>query len=144
MYTTAGSSRFEHLADASLTPSKSQVTKRKTESGAGGPRSVPRPVSTLTLSSLSYSSLKASLSCACFCPSIEWLTGAQQGAFLTSIRAPWFRQLCAMPQAIWLRCSGVVSNRVPFTLKEAPSYSPRSPRFLFLCQNGCLLFQLLS
>jgi hypothetical protein len=110
--------------ESSLTPSKSQPTRRKTESGDAGSRSAPRPASTLTLSSLNYCSLKPSLSCAPFCPSTEWLTGAQQEPFLASVRGPWFRQLCAMPQAIWLRRSGVVSNGAPFTSKEAPSYSP--------------------
>jgi hypothetical protein len=43
---------------------------------------------------------------------------------LASVRAPWFRQLCAMPQAIWLRRFGVTSNGVPFTSRGAPSYSP--------------------
>ena len=115
--------------ESSLTPSKNQPTKRKTESGDAGPRSAPRPVSSLTLSSLSYSSLKQSSSCARFCPSIEWLVGARQAPFLASVRAPWFRQLCEMPQALWLRRSGVVSNGAPFTSKEAPSYSPPSGPF---------------
>jgi hypothetical protein len=115
--------------ESSLTPSKSQPTKRKTDSGAVGSRSAPSPVSSLTLSSLSYSSGKQSSSCARFCPSTEWRTGAQQEPFLASVRAPWFRQLCAMPQAIWLRRSGVVSNGAPFTSKEAPSYSPPSGLF---------------
>jgi hypothetical protein len=110
--------------ESSLTPSKSRPTKRKTESGADGARSVPRPVSTLTLSSLNYSSLKPSSSCDRFCPCTESLAGAQQEPFLASVRSPWFRQLCAMPQALWLRRSGVVSNAAPFTSKEAPSYSP--------------------
>ena len=112
--------------ESSLTRSKNPPTRRKTESGAVGSRSAPRPVSTLTLSSLNYSSLKQSSSCVRFCPSIEWLIGVQQEPFLASVRAPWFRQLSAMPQAIWLRRSGVVSNGAPFTSKGAPSSSPPS------------------
>jgi hypothetical protein len=112
--------------ELSLTQSKNPPTRTKTESGVGGPRSAPRPASTLTLSSLAYNSLKLSSSSARFSPSTAWLTGAQQAPFLASVRAPWFQQLCAMPQAIWLRRSGVVSNGVPFTSKEAPSYSPPS------------------
>ena len=115
--------------ESSLTQNKSPPTRTKTESGDDGPRSVPRQDSTLTLSSLSYSSLKPSSSCARFCPSTEWLTGVKQAPFLASVRAPWFQQLCAMPQAIWLRRSGVVSNGAPFTSKEAPSYSPPSGPF---------------
>ena len=120
--------RVLRTLESSLTQNRSPPTKRKTESGAAGPRSAPRPASTLTLSSLSYSSLKPSSSCARFSPSIEWLIGAQQEPFLASVRAPWFHQLCAMPQAIWLRRSGVVSSGVPFTSKAAPSYSrPSGP-----------------
>ena len=110
--------------ESSLTQNKNQPTRRKTESGADGSRSAPRPASTLTLSSLSYSSLKQSSSYARFCPSIEWLIGVQQEPFLASVRAPWFHQLSAMPQAIWLRRSGVVSNGAPFTSKAARSSSP--------------------
>jgi hypothetical protein len=92
--------------ESSLTQSKNQPTKRKTESDADGSCSVPRQVSTLTLSSLDCSSLKLSSSCARFSPSAKWQIGVQQEPFLASVRAPWFRQLCAMPQAIWLRRSG--------------------------------------
>jgi hypothetical protein len=112
--------------ESCLTQSKNQSTRRKTESGANGLHSAPRQVSALTLSSLDCSSLKLSSSCAHFSPSTEWQIGVQQEPFLASARAPWFRQLCGMPQAIWLRRSGAVSNRAPFTSKEAPSYSPPS------------------
>jgi hypothetical protein len=44
--------------ESSLTRSKSQPTKRKTESGGAGPCSAPKLASTLTLSSLDCSSLK--------------------------------------------------------------------------------------
>jgi hypothetical protein len=110
--------------ESSLTPSKSQPMRTRTGSGADGFHSAPKPASTLTLSSLGYKSRKPSSSCAPFCPSTEWLAGAQQAPFLASVRAPWFHQLCAMPQAIWLRRSGVTSNGVPFTSKGARSYAP--------------------
>jgi hypothetical protein len=112
--------------ESSLTQNKSPPTKTKTGSGVAGFRSAPKPASTLTLSSLDYSSRKPSSSCAPFCPSIEWLTGVQQEPFLASVRAPWFQKLCEMPQAIWLRRSGVTSNGAPFTSKGARSYSPPS------------------
>ena len=71
--------------ESSLTPNKSPPTRTKTDSGDNGPRSVPRLVSILTLSSLNYSSLKPSLSCTHFCPSIKLLTGAKQEPFLASM-----------------------------------------------------------
>jgi hypothetical protein len=115
--------------ELSLTQNKSQPTRGKTECGAVGSPSAPKLASTLTLSSLSYSSMRPSSSCAPFCPSTEWLSGARQEPFLASVRAPWFRQLCAMPQATWLRRFGVASNGAPFTSKEALSYYPPSEPF---------------
>jgi hypothetical protein len=115
--------------ESSLIQSKKSPTKNETECGAGGSPSAQRPASTLTPSSLSYSTEKPSSSSGPFCPSTEWLNGAQQGPFLASVRAPWFHRLCVMPQALWLRRSGVTSNKAPFTSKEAPSYYPPSGPF---------------
>jgi hypothetical protein len=108
---------------------KRKLTKNETESGAAGSSSAPKWASSITLSSLNYSTKRTSLSSVPFCPSTEWLSGVQQEPFLASVRAPWFHRLCAMPQAIWLRRFGVTSNQVPFTSKEAPSYSPPSAPF---------------
>jgi hypothetical protein len=108
---------------------KRKLTKNETESGADGSTSAPKWASTITLSSLSYSTKKTSSSSDPFCPSTEWLVGARQAPFLASVRAPWFCRLCEMPQVIWLRRFGVTSNKVPFTSKEAPSYSPPSVPF---------------
>jgi hypothetical protein len=94
MPATAGSRRLQHLAAAQrdfllrhssfansriVIDSKENLpTRTKPESGVDGPRSTPRPASTLTLSSLDCSSLRPSLSCAPFSPSAERLVGAQQ------------------------------------------------------------------
>jgi hypothetical protein len=115
--------------ESSLTQSKRKPMRRRTEFGADGSPSVEKRDSPLTPSCLSYNTARPSSSCAPFSPSTEWLSGVQQEPFLASVRAPWFRQLCAMPQAIWLRRSGVTSNKAPFTSKEAPSYSPPSVPF---------------
>jgi hypothetical protein len=110
--------------ESSLIQSKRRPTRKRTASGAAGSPSAPAPASTITLSSLNYSPTRARSSSDLFSPSTDWLNGVKQEPFLASVRAPWFRRLCAMPQAIWLRRSGVTSNRVPFTSKGAPSYSP--------------------
>ena len=112
--------------ESSWIRSKRNPTRPATESGAAGSPSAPRRASTLTRSSLSYDTEKTSSLSAPFSPSTEWLAGVRQAPFLASIRAPWFQQLCAMPQAIWLRRSGVTSCKVPFTSRAAPSYSPPS------------------
>jgi hypothetical protein len=57
------------------------------------------------------------------------LNGINQETFLANMRAPWFHGLSEMPQAIWLRRFGVISNGSPFTSKGAPSYSPLSGPF---------------
>ena len=112
--------------ESSLIQNKKKRTKNETEFGAAGSHSARKPALTLTPSSLSYSTEKPNSSPERFSPSTEWLSGAQQEPFLANVRAPWFRQLCEMPQAIWLRRSGVTSNKAPFTSKAAPSYSPLS------------------
>ena len=41
--------------------------------------------------------------------------GAPQATFLASITKPWQARLSALPQASWLRRSGTISNKAPFT-----------------------------
>jgi hypothetical protein len=115
--------------ESSWIRNRKKPTKNATESGDGGSRSAPRPALPLTPSLLGYDNEKPNSSFGPFSPSTEWLHGVLQAPFLASVRAPWFCQLCAMPQAIWLRRFGVTSNQVPFTLREAPSYSPPSELF---------------
>jgi hypothetical protein len=115
--------------ESSWTRNKKKPTKSETESGVDGSPSAQPPALKLTPSSLSYSTAKPSSSSDPFSPSTEWLTGVLQAPFLASVRAPWFCQLCAMPQAIWLRRFGATSNQAPFTSREAPSYSPPSGPF---------------
>jgi hypothetical protein len=117
------------MIESSLIQNRKNPTKTGTESGVDGSHSAPKPDSPLTLSSLSYSTERMSSSSEPFSPSTELLTGARQAPFLASVRAPWFQALCAMPQAIWLRRSGVTSCKVPFTSKGAPSYCPPSEPF---------------
>jgi hypothetical protein len=106
--------------------SKRKPTRKRTMPGDDGPPSVPPQDSSITLSSLSYKASNASSSSDLFSPSTEWLTGVRMEPFLASVRAPWFRGLCEMPQAIWLRRSGVTLNKALFTSRGAPSYSPPS------------------
>jgi hypothetical protein len=101
---------------------KNLPTKAKTASGAAGLGSVMKHSSTLTPSSLLYLNGNESSS---FDPSsrcTETLRGLKQADFLESVRRPWWHQLCALPQATWLRRSGVVSNKAPFTSRTEPSF----------------------
>jgi hypothetical protein len=112
------------MTELSLHQNKKNLTRHETASGAAGYLSAPSPVSALTPSSLAYPSPKKSSSSEPSLPFTASLCGTSQEAFLASVRAPWFLRLSAMPQATWLRRFGVISNKAPFTSKEAPSYSP--------------------
>jgi hypothetical protein len=108
-------------AESSWIRAKNLPTKPKTESGAAGSASAMKRDSTLSRSSLLYPSGNANSSYDPSSPSTAKLRGLSQDDFLASVRDPWWRQLCAKPQATWLRRSGVVSNKVPFTSKTALS-----------------------
>jgi hypothetical protein len=108
------------MTKSSLSLNKKNLTTNVTEPGDDGPPSAPNQASTLTPSSLEYQKPKKSSS---FEPSSPF-TESLQEAFLASIRAPWFLRLPKMLQATWLRRFRVISNKAPFTSKEAPSYSP--------------------
>ena len=112
--------------ESSWIRSKRKPTRKRTVSGDDGTPSAPPQDSSITLSSLSYEASNASSSYGLFSPSTEWLTGVKLEPFLASVHAPGFHRLCAMPQAISLRLSGVTSNKVPSTSRAAPSYSPPS------------------
>jgi hypothetical protein len=114
--------RALQIAELSWIRAKSPPMRAKTESGGAGSVSATTPASKLTSSSLLYPSENENSSFDPSSPFIEKLTGLQQDDFLESVRAPWWRQLCALPQATWLRRSGVVSNAAPFTSRTEPSF----------------------
>ncbi len=117
------------MIESSWTQNKRKPMKNTTESGAAGSLFAPKLASSPTLSSLDYATKSTSSSSVPFSLSTVPQIGAHQEPFLASVRAPWFHQLCVMPQATWLRRFGATSNRAPFTSWEAPSYSPPSGSF---------------
>jgi hypothetical protein len=117
------------MTESSLSQSRKSPTKNATAPGVDTPPSAPSQGFTMTPSSLDYPNQSGNSSSEPFLPSTGSLTGTSQEAFLASVRAPWFLRLSEMPQATWLRRFGVISNQVPFTSKEAPSYSPPSGLF---------------
>jgi hypothetical protein len=118
--------RALQIAESSWIRAKSPPTKARTGSGAAGLATVIKPASTMTSSSLHYPNGNENSSFDPSSPYIEKLNGLQQDDFLESVRTPWWRQLCALPQATWLRRSGVVSNKAPFTSRTEPSSGPPS------------------
>jgi hypothetical protein len=118
--------RALQIAELSWIRAKSPPTKVKTGSGAAGLDTATKQASKLTSSSLLYPSENENSSFDPSSHSIAKLSGLQQADFLESVRAPWWRQLCGLPQATWLRRSGVVSNKAPFTSRTAPSFGQPS------------------
>ena len=55
-------------------------------------------------------------------------SGLTQEHWIQSVAVPWQARLSALPQAIWLRRLGTISNQVPFTSRTAPTTSHRSAR----------------
>jgi hypothetical protein len=109
-------------AESSSTRYNQRRTKTRTAPGVAGVASVPKRES-WTRSSLVYQSTSAnSSSVPSFVPT-EPLGGISQESFLQQIRKPWLARLSALPQAIWLRRFGTVSNQAPYTSKTAPGSS---------------------
>jgi hypothetical protein len=114
-------------AESSLTRCNRKRMKIRTAPGVAGVDSAIPPES-WTRSSLAYPSTNGnSSSVPSFVPT-EPLSGLSQENFLQQIRKPWLARLSALPQAIWLRRLGTVSNQVPYTSKTAPgSFPPSQP-----------------
>ena len=111
-------------AESSWIRSKKGRTRAATECGVDGHGSVP-PSTLSTHSSMTYPAQSRN---SCYVPSLsasESLSGITTEAFLESVRSPWSRRLSEVPQALWLRRSGTISNSAPFTSKGATSSCPR-------------------
>ena len=109
---------------------KKNPTNPGTPSGDTGSASALKPES-LTRSSVTYQNTNKKSSFELSLASTASLTGISQAAFVASVRDPWWRVLCALPQATWLRRSGTISNGAPFTSRTAPSCShPSAPSYV--------------
>jgi hypothetical protein len=109
--------------ESSMSQSNRRRTRTKTGPGVGGWDSVPRPGS-WTPSSLEFPTQPKSSSSDPFLSRTKLPIGIDQGAYLEQIRRPWLERLSGLPQAIWLRRFGTVSNQAPFTSRTAPGSSP--------------------
>jgi hypothetical protein len=112
--------------ELSFIQSRKEPTRTETESGVVGPPSAPAWASTITRSSVCYPHKTPN-----YCPELSSpfyvpVTGTSQEELLETVRSQWLRTLSAMPQAIWLRRFGTISNGAPFTSREATSSSPPS------------------
>jgi hypothetical protein len=110
-------------AESSWIRAKKGRMSNATGSGAVGSASATRQES-LTPFSVTYRSRSRNSSFEPSSASTEWLNGLSQADFVENVRNPWWQRLCALPQAVWLRRSGTISNGAPFTSRTAPSCSP--------------------
>jgi hypothetical protein len=101
-------------------------TKTEIESGAAGPNSVSKWESPITSSSVTYLDKSPS---SLADPSFRFTAppnGTNQVELLGTVRHQWFQTLSKMPQAMWLRRFGTISNQAPFTLKGELGFYPPS------------------
>ena len=114
------------IAESSWSRDKKRPTKGKTGLGDGGSASVEKQVSPTTSFSGASNTTRESLPFDPSSPSTVSLIGTSPEPMKESVRNRWWHRLCEMPQAIWVRRSGTITNQVPFTSRTAPSYSQRS------------------
>jgi hypothetical protein len=112
--------------ESSMIRSSQRQTRTATELGDGGLGSGSTSAS-WTRSCLTFPSARESSFCAPFCAPTKLPTGTSQAVFLEHIRKPWLARLSALPQAIWLRRFGTISNAAPFTSRTVPGCYPPSP-----------------
>ena len=117
--------RTLRIAESSLIQRNQNLKKTKTGPGFDGSDSATRQPS-WTRSSLACAPTRKTSSCAPSWKPTLPATGLNREKFLEQIRKPWQDRLCALPQAIWLRRFGCVSNGAPFTSRTAHSCYPPS------------------
>jgi hypothetical protein len=111
--------------ESSMTRSSRRRTRTATEPGVDGLDSATKPAS-WTRSCLTFPSKNENSSFDHSSAPIKLPTGTSQAAFLEQLRKPWLARLSELPQAIWLRRFGTISNAAPFTSRTAPGCSPPS------------------
>ena len=111
-------------AESSWIRSKKIPTKVATGHGADGTTSANAWTS--TTASMTYPTTNAKLFSAVSSNATEYLSGIRQDEFLADVRNRWWRRQSELPQALWLRRCGSVSNSAPSTSREAKSSSPPS------------------
>jgi hypothetical protein len=104
----------------------SRDTRVGTESGAAGDPTATPPASLTTTSSLSCPTKPSTSSFAPSSASIEQLNGLSQDDWKEDIRSHWSQALSKLPQTVWLRRFGTISNQAPFTSREAKTCIPPS------------------
>jgi hypothetical protein len=105
--------------ESSWIRNKRRATKQSTAFGGDGSPAASSPESLTTPSSLLYHTRPSTSSFDPSLASIEMLSGASQESWKADIRSHWSLALSKLPQAVWLRRFGTISNRAPFTSRAA-------------------------
>jgi hypothetical protein len=109
--------------ESSLTRNRSKAMKESTGPGGGGKVSVMKPAWKMTSTSLLYPESKPNWLPGPFSRSSETLASMKTEGLQQSVGSRWSAALSAMPQAAWLRRSGVLYNKAPSTSRTAPSFT---------------------
>jgi hypothetical protein len=114
-------SQVLQTVESSLTRSKKPDTKRPTASGAAGNTSAHAAGLTMTPSLLTCRHQKRNSSSGPSSNSIEKPTGILTANLQDGVKSRWSAALCEMPQAVWLRRFGTITNQAPYTSRTATS-----------------------
>jgi hypothetical protein len=114
-------SQVLQIAESSLIRATRAQMRQTTGSGADGFPFANAQASLLTPTSLLYSTTKVSSSSepSWFCTGMP--PGTKPVDLPGVVSRQWSQGLCALPQAVWLRRSGTISNTAPFTSRAAPT-----------------------
>jgi hypothetical protein len=105
--------------ESSWIQNRKRDTKPATEFGDDGSITVPSPETLTTRTSLRYPTTPSTSSFEPSSASIDGLNGVSQADWKDDIKSHWSQALSALPQAVWLRRFGTISNQVPFTSRGA-------------------------
>jgi hypothetical protein len=96
--------------ESSWTRNRKRATRQETEFGSTGKPTSSSPRSPITPSSLLYRMMPSTSSFVPSLASTAQLSGVSQAEWMDDIRNHWSQTPSGLPQAVWLRCFGTVSD----------------------------------
>jgi hypothetical protein len=108
--------------ESSLILNRKKATKGSTGHGGGGKDSATKQAWEMTPTSLLFPATKPNWLPGPFSRSSETLASMKTAGLQQSVASRWSAALSGMPQAAWLRRSGVIYNKAPSTSRTAPSF----------------------
>ena len=114
-------------AESSLIRAQNKPTSPKTVSGDAGATIAEPSALAITSTSIVYPNPKKSSSSDASWNYSGKPSGTLQAELLASVRSRWSDHLLRVPQGLWARRFGQISNQAPCTSPTKTSYSPQSP-----------------